>query len=890
MRQNADWERLQANSPSHPSIPQRELSQSDFPFTLGQKLGEGAMGAVFEAWQDGKKVAIKLLNPSSDVGTRERFQRECAALEALDSPHAPRFLARGEIQGRAWIAMSHIEGRSLEEIVQREGPMELLAALQLLNPIAELLAECHAKGISHRDVKPENIVISKLEGERHAVLVDFGLVKIRRGLDSTVSGDGQSLTATGTMLGTPAFMAPEQLAAKSELGQSGPEADVWSLAATLFFVFSGSSPLEALESANPLMALAVSEMPTLRNVCPNAPPKLERLLARCFTKERLARPKMDELHRELEKLLDELENPEAARASIALVASLALALALLSAALLAVLFGGASLPEVELSWTGLVELSKEPKLALTIKASDHSALLVLRRETQGELFELGHRRLLDRESWELELELPDGEHLLSVEVAAEARAKAPLTGRVRVNACDPEVQSRDSSAHRDHSLLVFDSEKGASCAASFLITDSGSAPEQLSVRLNGAPQSLTGAGLLNLRIEDMPTPQRFAVTVNDGAERTARRDFLVVTRACLDRIEHALKEGGEAWDKLDAGSFSALDRLLSMALGLDYRPLGPGRSRRGELSWPYLRYTHSRTGVLLHVIPGGEFTMGLGDVQAHIAACAANLAWWNEALKNNPPAAAAPMITPSQPQKRVRVGAFLVASRELDAAAWSKAFEEVPRETLEDLWRQTFDDGMRAATAQRRLSASSYRETELPRTLTEIEEDGLAHNLSYLQIKAWLACAGGELRLPKEAEWEYAARAGSTTLTPTGDEIDSYQPMYSGGPYQDRKKLSSSERANAFGLSETIGSWWEWCEGSWTPNLAEPASPAIEGSALGVLRGGARYWPRLLATSASRMHWPKYQPCAHAGFRPARSLPDWRGARRSVALEDPRSR
>jgi hypothetical protein len=115
---------------------------------------------------------------------------------------------------------------------------------------------------------------------------------------------------------------------------------------------------------------------------------------------------MDELHRELEKLLDELENPEAARASIALVASLALALALLSAALLAVLFGGASLPEVELSWTGLVELSKEPKLALTIKASDHSALLVLRRETQGELFELGHRRLLDRESWELELELP----------------------------------------------------------------------------------------------------------------------------------------------------------------------------------------------------------------------------------------------------------------------------------------------------------------------------------------------------------------------------------------------------------------------------------------------------------------------------------------------------
>jgi serine/threonine protein kinase len=196
--------------PSHPSIPQRELSQSDFPFTLGQKArrrshGRGLRGPLARR-QESRDQAPESIERrgghESASSASARPWRRSIALTLRDSWRAARF------RGRAWIAMSHIEGRSLEEIVQREGPMELLAALQLLNPIAELLAECHAKGISHRDVKPENIVISKLEGERHAVLVDFGLVKIRRGLDSTVSGDGQSLTATGTMLGDSSLYGP----------------------------------------------------------------------------------------------------------------------------------------------------------------------------------------------------------------------------------------------------------------------------------------------------------------------------------------------------------------------------------------------------------------------------------------------------------------------------------------------------------------------------------------------------------------------------------------------------------------------------------------------------------------------------------------------------------
>lgn len=216
-------------------------------FTLAERLGGGAMAAVYRATDEetGQSVALKLLLPGADAVMRERFRREARTASVLDHRHIVPTLEVGQasLQGVAYIAMELIEGYSLSQLLELYGRLDPTDACLILAPVAEALAFAHARGIVHRDVKPSNILLQTvaadvpgavrlhvLDEPVAALLSDFG---IARALDAP------DLTSAGRTIGTPAFMAPEQCAGSDEIDG---RADIYALGAVLYRCLVGRAP------------------------------------------------------------------------------------------------------------------------------------------------------------------------------------------------------------------------------------------------------------------------------------------------------------------------------------------------------------------------------------------------------------------------------------------------------------------------------------------------------------------------------------------------------------------------------------------------------------------------------------------------------------------------
>ena len=238
-------------------------------------LGAGGMGQVHlvEDLVTGGRYALKTLPPLEDAEARLRFRREAEGLARVDRhPHVVGVHTLAEApDGRLYLLMEHLPGGSLRERIEREGPLSPVAVRALGVALAAGLEHCHQHGLLHRDLKPDNVLF---DGAGNPRLADFGLVRL--------AGAG-SLTATGTLLGTPTTMAPEQMTGDS--AQVGPHSDVYGLGATLWWAaagrppFSGGSPLEVLRRA------ATETPPSLSSLRPGFPPDLERAIARAMARE-----------------------------------------------------------------------------------------------------------------------------------------------------------------------------------------------------------------------------------------------------------------------------------------------------------------------------------------------------------------------------------------------------------------------------------------------------------------------------------------------------------------------------------------------------------------------------------------------------------------------------
>jgi serine/threonine protein kinase len=200
-------------------------------YTLEREIGRGGSGTVHLALDEvlGRQVAIKRIGliPGSDNAELERAEREARLAAALNHPHVVSVFDLVDADDVRWLVMEFVDGETLSERVRSSGPMEATEAARLLGQTADALVEAHALGIVHRDVKPSNILIAGGD----AKLNDFGIAR---------AADDASLTQTGLVTGSPAYLAPEVASGSS----ATPASDVWSLGATLYHAVTGRPPYD----------------------------------------------------------------------------------------------------------------------------------------------------------------------------------------------------------------------------------------------------------------------------------------------------------------------------------------------------------------------------------------------------------------------------------------------------------------------------------------------------------------------------------------------------------------------------------------------------------------------------------------------------------------------
>jgi serine/threonine-protein kinase len=235
-------------------------------------VGEGAMGTVYRAKDSviGRTVAIKVMNAeiARDKAHRQRFLREAQAAGSLQHPNVVTIYDLGELDGHLFIAMEFLHGADLEKLMANPEPMKLQSKLDIIVDVLMGLSYAHKNGIVHRDIKPANIRVSE---EGKAKIMDFGVAHL-------ASSD---MTKTGVAVGTPSYMAPEQITS----GKMLPQTDIFAVGAVMYHLLAGSKPFEA-PTLQSLFYRIVTDMPRpLEEVRPGLPHRLDTIVRKAMAKE-----------------------------------------------------------------------------------------------------------------------------------------------------------------------------------------------------------------------------------------------------------------------------------------------------------------------------------------------------------------------------------------------------------------------------------------------------------------------------------------------------------------------------------------------------------------------------------------------------------------------------
>ena len=251
------------------------------PYRLQGEIGRGAMGIVYRAYDEryARVVALKVLSPdiSSDADYRRRFEQESHIVAALTDPHVIPIHSYGEIDGRLYLDMRLVEGRSVKQWLRDGGPMSPAQAVSIVSQVADALDSAHAVGVIHRDVKPSNVLIARHVAtrdsrEEFAYLVDFGIAR---------SLGGSDLTSAGFMVGTIDYMAPERFDGR----HSGIGADVYALGCLLAECLTGSKPFAGAEVGQVVRSHLHAPPPRPSQLAPGVPPGMDAVVARAMAKD-----------------------------------------------------------------------------------------------------------------------------------------------------------------------------------------------------------------------------------------------------------------------------------------------------------------------------------------------------------------------------------------------------------------------------------------------------------------------------------------------------------------------------------------------------------------------------------------------------------------------------
>ena len=281
----ADYTPLQADA-TIAEVPVDRLIGEVFDgkYRLDERLGGGGMGNVYRATHllIDRPVAVKVLSQRfvGDETAQQRFRREARAAGRMHHPNAVTVTDFGADNRHLYIVMELLEGRTLRELLAREGPLDPARAVSIMLQASAAVGAAHELGLIHRDLKPANIFIEQRPGAPAVVKVlDFGLAKFA--FEEEADDDFQTLTQVGTLIGTPRYMSPEQCAGTGKLT---PASDVYSLGIILYEMLSGAVPFTA-ETPLAIALRHVSEAPQpLREIVPSVPERVEAIVVRALAK------------------------------------------------------------------------------------------------------------------------------------------------------------------------------------------------------------------------------------------------------------------------------------------------------------------------------------------------------------------------------------------------------------------------------------------------------------------------------------------------------------------------------------------------------------------------------------------------------------------------------
>jgi hypothetical protein len=273
---------LQEVCPADSGVVAQPASQDFGPYEVVGELARGGMGVVFEVVHEttGVHYALKTLLPGAEFEERERLVREAELNARLDHPHVVRIHAAAVDVHPPYLVQDFLPNGTLQAWVSERGPLDVEVAAELALKIAEALRHAHKRGVVHRDLKPLNVL---LDDQNQPRVVDWGIARSLR--QASIR-----LTATHELLGTPAYMAPEQV----EGGEVGPATDAYALGGLLFYLLSGRPPFVSKHALGVLDLVLHQAAPSLGSVREGgSPPRLERLLAGLLAKAAEDRPPLD---------------------------------------------------------------------------------------------------------------------------------------------------------------------------------------------------------------------------------------------------------------------------------------------------------------------------------------------------------------------------------------------------------------------------------------------------------------------------------------------------------------------------------------------------------------------------------------------------------------------
>jgi len=241
-------------------------------YQIIELVGEGAMGVVYKARDSilDRTVAVKVMNEAiaRQEDLRKRFLREAQAAASLQHPNVVSIYDLGDVSGHLYIAMEFVQGIDLEKLLESDQPLSLQAKLDIAIDVLTGLTFAHKRGIIHRDIKPANIRVTE---DGRAKIMDFGVAHLA----------SSSMTTTGSFLGTPSYMAPEQITE----GQTTPQTDIFATGAVLFQLLTQMKPFEAPTLQNLFFRIITEKPKKVSELMPGLPTTLDRIVEKAMAKE-----------------------------------------------------------------------------------------------------------------------------------------------------------------------------------------------------------------------------------------------------------------------------------------------------------------------------------------------------------------------------------------------------------------------------------------------------------------------------------------------------------------------------------------------------------------------------------------------------------------------------